>query len=316
MIPRPYKELIKRLILKYFAIIIKNYPNKIHWQIGQEFSNPLVRTNLFNFFKLGVIKQYTISLENYESEEAISLNSIAIHIHVYYLDVFEQIIEYLQPVSVYDITIFLTYPFELENEVRERSVLVRFNIVYLPVDNRGRDVLPFLQVLPMILEQKSSVVIKLHTKKANIKWAEDLFGKILSPLAFSKNIELFEKYKTLGILVPKDHLLPMSLYYGKTSAKVKKLCNELGATKEQMENLLFAAGTMFIARPEALANILELGITSNDFEAESGQQDGTFAHALERIFCLCAELNGYYFADTGSTHNTLSITVTTDYHYI
>jgi hypothetical protein len=66
----------------------------------------------------------------------------------------------------------------------------------------------------MILEQKPSVVIKLHGKKANINWAEDLFEKLLSPTALPKIIGLFEKHKNLGILVPKDHVLPMSLYYG------------------------------------------------------------------------------------------------------
>jgi hypothetical protein len=57
---------------------------------------------------------------------------------------------------------------------------------------------------------------------------------------------------------------------GKNSAKVKTLCNALGASKEQMEDLLFAAGNMFIARPEGSANILICGFITNDLQIESG----------------------------------------------
>jgi hypothetical protein len=48
---------------------------------------------------------------------------------------------------------------------------------------------------------------------------------------------------------------------------------------------------------------------------ESGQLDGTLAHALERVFCLCAQLNQYQIADTGSTTDVLSYTVTPEYRY-
>ena len=50
---------------------------------------------------------------------------------------------------------------------------------------------------------------------------------------------------------------------------------------------------MFWFKPAALKPIFESGITFEDFPEESGQTDGTFAHAIERAFLYVAESENF-----------------------
>ena len=55
----------------------------------------------------------------------------------------------------------------------------------------------------------------------------------------------------------------------------------------------FPAGSMFWARGAALRPLLDLGLSFDDFPAETGQTDGTLAHAIERLFLHSCERAGY-----------------------
>ena len=68
---------------------------------------------------------------------------------------------------------------------------------------------------------------------------------------------------------------------------------------QQKKSLLarqYLGGSMFIAKVEVLRPLLLLGLQIEDFELESGQVDGTLAHALERWIGIVAETNGYSLA--------------------
>jgi lipopolysaccharide biosynthesis protein len=60
----------------------------------------------------------------------------------------------------------------------------------------------------------------------------------------------------------------------------------------------FPVGTMFWARPEALAPLLRLGLTPDEYPPEPLNADGTVLHALERLLPLVAEDAGYHYATT------------------
>jgi hypothetical protein len=64
------------------------------------------------------------------------------------------------------------------------------------------------------------------------------------------------------------------------------------------DHFYFVAGSMFWLRPRAVSELLELNLAGDEFEAETGQRDRTFAHALARFPGLLALTKGFWLADT------------------
>lgn len=58
-------------------------------------------------------------------------------------------------------------------------------------------------------------------------------------------------------------------------------------------NLIFPAGSMFWYKPDALKSLFLLNLTHDDFPKEPISESGTIMHAIERLFGIVAEYNGY-----------------------
>jgi lipopolysaccharide biosynthesis protein len=56
---------------------------------------------------------------------------------------------------------------------------------------------------------------------------------------------------------------------------------------------------MFWCRLQAMRPLLDAHLPESLFEAETGQIDGTLAHAIERIFVHVVHAAGYQAADAG-----------------
>ena len=220
-------------------------------------------------------------------------SSTAIVVHLFYIDIWEEILNYLKQLNIsYDI--YITIPEGLQ----EKDILNIFHempeVNLYMVENRGRDVLPFLQILNLIGTQNYTYLCKLHTKKSVTSDSGNAWRKLLyydligSAEIVEEIIETFERESEVGIITGKNLILNAVKFDLGNSQNVKKLASL--SNIPYVPNYHFAAGTMFWVRTSLLSPLLPL-IESDAliFEDENGQSDHTLAHALERFFGLLCE---------------------------
>jgi lipopolysaccharide biosynthesis protein len=169
------------------------------------------------------------------------------------------------------------------------------------VENRGRDVAPFLlHLLPAVAAAGHHFFVKLHTKKSLQfgidgldKWSRHLIESLLSAAGLEAIRYQFLNAKDLGCLCPSGTLLPLAiaLFKNKTHLHYLLSHSEINGRWALMQT--FVAGSMFAGRVEAFRSLLDQGFSLDDFELEGGQFDGTLAHALERLISLEVKRSGW-----------------------
>jgi lipopolysaccharide biosynthesis protein len=231
-------------------------------------------------------------------EELRPEKNIAVVIHAFYLDVLDEILGYLATIEKNTIKLFVTTPEHQLAAVNVRLTRDGYDFVSLGVTNRGRDILPFLKILPEIIRQNFAFLVKVHTKKSTHRtdgdfWRNDLYAKLLDGPVLLENIRYLRENSEIGILAPENHLVSMDHYLASNADNICMLAARLGTEMETVMRLCFVAGTMFSARVHALMPLLLLNLDEEEFEPEQGQVDGTLAHAIERLFAISASSIGY-----------------------
>lgn len=183
-----------------------------------------------------------------------------------------------------------------------RAIREAFPGAYLlRVENRGRDVLPFLRLLERAKSFRYRLGCKLHTKKSvhltvGTDWRLRLFGALLgSPDRVRAMMKRFED-DSVGLVAPITTIADNSMPHSNINNRpwLDRMLPQLGrADLVGTYKWKFPAGTMFWFRPDAMDSLVELGLTPDDFEYEQGQFDGTLAHAFERLFPLIGERKGF-----------------------
>jgi len=229
---------------------------------------------------------------------------VAIIVHAFHLDALDEILSHVSALPSHH-KLFVTTTEDREAAVRSRLELSGRDYALQIVNNRGRDVLPFLLILPALKSESFDLFIKVHTKKSMHRkdgdaWRLALMEQLLLPDVVTRLVQAFADDPRLGIVGPEKHYVSFARFLGANSRAVLAIVSRLGLSKEQAMASGFFAGTMFMARVGAMQPLLDLGYADKDFEAENGQVDGTFAHALERCMALGAAVLGYRIAPTNN----------------
>lgn len=169
------------------------------------------------------------------------------------------------------------------------------------VANRGRDWAPLL--VDFRDEVRSlDVVCHVHSKKSlytgrrRDDWRGALLASLLgSPARIAWILGMFEADPRLGLVFPDTHPTIPHWAHGwlRNAEQGAELARRLGFDIDPDASFDYPVGAMFWARVDALAPLLQLGLRTADFPAETGQTDGTLQHALERLVAPAALHAGY-----------------------
>lgn len=242
-----------------------------------------------------VLRQYDSRLVNATTGNvpAQRRHKAAVIVHLHYAEVFEQLAAKLDAAfPARDVDLFVTVTSgTLAALVRQRFAEADIQLV----ENRGRDILPFIETYRRIHHLGYQAICKVHSKRSLYRQdgARLLDGLIGSLIGSSQRVQaILQQMKdddTLGMLVPADFLLRVTSK--NTASNMAKLDKLEALTGVRYGYADFAAGTMFWFRPAALTQILAL--QPEHFDLERGLADGTLAHAVERMTTSWCRASGF-----------------------
>ncbi len=248
---------------------------------------------------------------------------VAVVIHLFYYDLLGEICSYLNGiVEPYDL--YVTTPFEGDiHKIINSTSDTAQSVTVLLTENRGRDIAPFISLFRTGLLDSYLAVLKLHSKKSKYSsqgadWRKQLLSRVVgNSLIIRRTLQLFEQ-GDIGVVGPHQFYLSHDSFWGANYENVKHLLTLTGHYESSSEPKLgFIAGSMFWFTPKALAYLKDIPEEGLVFQPENGMQDGTLAHAFERIFCSIAmdagykvtsvSLSGQDFSEIDTQHNRIPV---------
>ncbi len=263
--------------------------------------NPNVSINIVN---------KNVFLPKSERKKVRANMTVALHFHVFYVDVFEKHIMQLFNNTITPVHLFITTDSN-EKKLQILAFATKYGIEdhikeIILVENRGRDVLPWLSVAPMM--KNYDVAGHFHTKKSLINkewvgdtWMTEIINVLIHPL--DEVLSLFSDHHDVGIVIPDipvfyKNMLGIDLW-DKSRATFVRLWDKMNLKKHidpmQILSPIMPYGNMFWYRPEALKPLFDLKLTADDFPPEPLPNDGTIAHAFESLPVYVAWAQGYDF---------------------
>jgi hypothetical protein len=215
---------------------------------------------------------------------------IAVVAHLYYRDLIPEILERLRAIPE-EFDLIVTLPTwgnrRIEAMVREAYP----EAMFYHAANRGRDIGPFTDLLPMLIDKDYDVVLKIQTKRGYYVagkvrpelgdlWREEAFDALLgNQKRITAIFDAFRTQQDLTMVGPEPHYLGLKDYpYHDHGALALKVLGKADADG-------FFAGTMFWVRPRCLKPLLDtLAVLITSFAPETGANDGALAHLIERLF--------------------------------
>lgn len=225
--------------------------------------------------------------------------NIAALVHVHFPELLEEVLSHVANIPV-PFDLIVTNSSGTALEIPDLGVSC-MSVRVLEVPNRGRDILPMVEVVNAGLLSSYDLVFKVHTKKSS--WREshttlkgtgdDWRNAFMSDLAGSvAQVELilsaFAEDPSVGLVTANGCIVGPEHWGGDLKLTQQLLHRlELDLLPWSLE---FASGSIYWARGFLLNGLYSLDLDAEDFDEEAGQIDGTTAHAVERALgVLCKE---------------------------
>ena len=297
-----FKKFLKETCYNNETIILinawNNYKENLYLMPNKE----------YGFSYLNCFSKAIFNLEesiSFDLTSLINKTKIAVQVHLYYEELIEDIINKTNNIPVkFDLFITIISPNFyrfLDSYIKNFSKCDYYEI--LIVENKGRDVLPFLtQIKPKYRHYK--YICHIHTKKSNTApkigflWRNYLFNNLLGNINITSEIlNDFENNKKLGFIFPETFYGIIQVFYILTDGTkywMDVLSSKLFGFYSLGKLTDFPAGNMFWAKIRAIYQIFECEL-SEYFPKEGEQTNDTIMHAIERIWLYLVKYNHFKY---------------------
>jgi len=248
------------------------------------------------FQRLNVVPHY---LDPYATRVAATEKKIAIHLHLFYIDMAEECFGYLNNIP-YKFDLFISIP----DSIQARDILASLKksikncerVTVESVPNRGRDISPLIVKFGKRL-LNYDIIGHFHTKKSPHKeslsaWFRRIMDSIIgTPEQVSQIVSLLSK--DANIVYPAGNQLCSweDGWSNNRQLSEEFLSKHTSFSIQDFPYIDFPQGSMFWARSASLREYLTLPLKFESFPAEPIQPDGTLAHVLERLILIFAASN-------------------------
>ncbi|MGV1003387.1 MAG: rhamnan synthesis F family protein [Candidatus Nanopelagicales bacterium] len=237
--------------------------------------------------------------------------------HVYYPELWDELADRIELIDEpFDLAVSLTAE---RSEGLLETIHARFpQAIIETFENRGRDMLPLLNLLDLGLVGDYDAVLKVHTKKSahrrdGRRWRAQLLDALCpSPAGIELMLELLRKDPTVGMIGPTGHVLGLE-FWGQNGTLIDAIASRVPLGYDPTR-VWFAAGSMFWIRPQLLRAMMLPNLTEDDFEYEVAALDGTTAHALERYVGVIVAAAGQQVVSTDDVAGRLATVL--DLHHV
>lgn len=218
----------------------------------------------------------------------------AVFIHIFYPEFTSRLLRLLDNITVkFRLYIATTDSHKakyiedsLPNKLREVTEIRVFK-------NKGRDVFSKLFGFSDAYDNLD-LCLHIHTKKSPhspvlSSWREKSFEALLgTPEQVQSIFSAFDINPEIGLICPN---IPNEIVPGMNWMRNWRIANYLNrklnfSLPAPGQQFAFPAGSMFWVRANLLQPIIDLKLSEDDFPSEENQQDGTLAHAIERMIGL------------------------------
>ncbi|MDO4296822.1 MAG: rhamnan synthesis F family protein [bacterium] len=283
-----------------------------NYDVNMIWDNILRTCNQADFVK-NLQLNYTLSTSNCHREQldaVLMQKKIALIMHLYFPDLLEESLHYAMAMPE-SADVYITTNTE-EKKLQIEKVFSSLKCHHLEVrviENRGRDVSSILVGVKDVISQYEYACFVHDKKTAQISpgsvgesFAYKLFENTLHNQNFVYNvIETFEKNPRLGILSPPEpnhaHYYPiLGCEWGGNYEITVETAKKLGLKGkiEKDKPPVAPYGTFFWFRPAAFHRLYAQNWDYSDFPKEPNGIDGTLLHAIERLYSIVVQEEGYY----------------------
>ena len=236
-----------------------------------------------------------------------SEKKIAIHLHVFYVDLLEEFLQAFQSFH-FSYDLFITTDrddkkAEIEKILEHKQVDAQIFVT----GNIGRDVLPMLKLKKYL--SKYDYIGHFHTKKskeadfwAGESWRKELIDMLVRPA--DQIVSQLNQDNHLGIVIAdipsffRFNRIVVAWNEALISPEMNKLWKRMNCQKEvnfkQMNTFVMSYGTFVWFKYDALSALFDLDLTDEDIPKEPLPQN-SILHAIERLLVYIAWDKQYDF---------------------